>query len=163
MEVKQEPVDSFEETVIIKQEPVFINPENIIKVEHDWASQLSPMGAVPILRQEPQVEALLESSLNDICEVTASDYFVNTSDIVSIKRENPEFDINVDELLTAQCDLPTLKNETIDYYDQPCSSKQAQELSPQKKHARKKVGKIKRKRRYPCPICRKSKSTSLYI
>lgn len=171
MDVKQDPLDMQEkfktepdevldESVIfepqtrgqfeIKEE--FINCE-MPKTEQftDYDTVRENMQFLSTIKKEPD-------NMNDFREVKASDLFVDISDIKRDFGEHVQVKIE-SELLTAHCDLPTLKDEDTDYtnyFAQPCSSKQAERpLQPSKNRTSKVVP--KKKRLYPCPVCQKSK------
>lgn len=131
-EIKQEPIDC--------EVPKIEQRSDWIKSEHG------------VCETEQMFPNNIETEL-DNREVKTTDFDLNKSDI---KQElvDPK---TVSELLTTDCDLPTLKSDDADYPDYfmvPGSSKEVEGVLKPENNTDKTVSK---KRRYPCPICLKSK------
>lgn len=148
----------------IKQENMYTDPINKVKIEGGSVKleneTLPPYVPLNKVKTEPLEESEILNSItnhnDDINEVRATDYFVNTTDLVNIKREiEEEKEISIKtEFLSEECHLPAMKSE--DYVDEPCGSSEPSELF--KKNSKK--SRVKRNKKYKCPICRKSKLTN---
>lgn len=166
MDVKQESFDPPD--VLIKIEPEIGTDLQTFKKDRDHGELGVAGGHVNLNVMEPEFvvceDSNIEQPLDSVQNVSINikqeldDREVKV-DITDIKQEVPEYvPIKSEgELLNTYCDLPTLKSENTDYPDYlelPCSSKQGERKSL--KDNAKVVSKNK-KRRYPCPICRKCK------
>lgn len=181
MEVKQEPFDEHKQFVKIepdlvsndslpsKQMSVLDEPEPLVNVEIKQETmecvvpKLDQCSDLPVKIDNDSVEEnvhifnkTIKNELEDIQEVEATDMFV---DIDNIKQEVCDYEHEQpkteNELLNTDCDLPTLKSESIDssnYFVQPISSEHPTSSSKTASGVFK-----KKKKMYPCPVCQKSK------
>lgn len=185
MDVKQEPFDLHEGVIKIEPDIDSVQTEQTCENEHvldSKADTFEPQEFVDIgeIKQEilecevPKIEPRsglpikteqdYECPMNikeepNVCKVKATDLYVNISDI---KQEACEFvqPKTESESLNTHCDLPTLKNEGNDYPDyltQPSSLKQSERIFKPLQNTTRNVSKKKKKRKYRCPMCYKSK------
>lgn len=154
MNVKQEPLDLYEDDV--KIEPDFVNVDEIkqeimgyevpkiepcmnylLPSDHDLVSIHENVQVCPTI--------IVKKELENINEVKAT----------YISNIKPEIE---SELLTTHCDLPTLKNERTDFPDfltKSCGSKQEERISNMFKNIQNVTAKTNRS--YSCPVCQKCK------
>lgn len=153
----------------------------LVEEEHNYSSRKQQLVTVDEIKQEimeremPKLEQCQSSDLqpkieyDGVCDnvyifPTAIKQESNTScvevaQIPDIKQEVSDYILQpktVSELLASHFDLPTLKIESADSLDNLEYSYNAKQSSLKPLTSSKDISKKKR-RRYPCPICEKSK------
>lgn len=149
MDIKQELVDIQEDGFEIKPDLVNVDElkQELIGYEvpktEKFSDYLQPKIDHDLVLEHLQVcpTIIVKQELDNISEECGQSQFKN-------------------ELLTTDCDLPTLKIESTEFTDcliEPCEQKQGENISNPFKNI---LNVSKRRKQYPCPVCRTCKCTN---